>query len=120
MSRRNLFIVSFALIAVFATWYGLATVDVPDVSFNEAAAITDSKVKVIVSGLVASGDVGDDNGALTFSMRDGQGSVLRVQYEGQDPVTGDDVRTAFTEKRGVSVSGHSHGEYFHATGMTIH
>lgn len=120
MTRRSVFIVTFALIATLTTWYGLATVDVPELSFNEAATVNDSKKKVVVVGTVVSDKIEDSDGDLIFSMKDQQGTISRVQYGGQDPVSAEDVRDAYSGKKSVSISGHSHGDYFHATGMTIH
>ncbi len=120
MTRRSVFIVAFVLIAGLTTWYGLATVDIPELTFSQAASVNDSKKKVIVVGTIASDQVEDADGDLVFTMKDAGGTASRVQYAGQDPVSVADIKNAYKGKVSVSVSGHSHGDYFHATGMTIH
>jgi len=120
MNRRILFIGSFAVLIALAAWYGTATVDVPDLTFREAASINDAKKKVIVTGHLVSDQVESKDGSLAFRMRDAAGDTVRVQYEGEEPFTAEDLQRLYRDSGSLSVSGHSHGDYFHSTGMTLH
>ena len=120
MRRRILFVLSFAIIAVLATWYGTQTVEIPDLTIQQASAVHDSKKKVVITGSIASDRIDASDGGLSFEMKDATGVSSRVQYDGQDPVTPEQLRALFKQGQTLSVSGHSHGDYFHATGMTLH
>ncbi len=120
MNRRRITLLAFIFFAIGIIWYGSGLIKVPDITFKAAAAIGDAKQKVIVTGKLEPGAISTDGDGLSFSLKDGAGGVSRVNYTGDDPIEVPDLEKARTKGENVSVSGHSHSDYFHASGITIH
>lgn len=118
--RRVLFIVFFLLVTVGVVWYAASSVEIPQFTFEQAAGVGDSKKKVIVTGKVAEKDVTPEGSAITFYMLDSRGQESKVFYDGQDPVTAEQITAARQAGKNVSVAGHTCGDRFHTSGITIH
>lgn len=115
MRRRILFSLFFLLFATAAVWYASPFTRVPEVTFPEAASRNDGAKKVLVIGKVADRDIVPEGETVSFYMIDKQGNESRVQYDGSGPLTTGQLSDALKGSRQISVAGHSHGEYFHAT-----
>jgi hypothetical protein len=120
MNRRRWTLLAFVFFAGGIIWYGSGLIKVPDISFKQAAAINDAKQKVIVTGRLEPGPISQEGEGLSFQLKDGEGGVSRISYSGEDPIDVPELEKARTNGENVSVSGHSHGDYFHASGITIH
>jgi hypothetical protein len=120
MSRRTLYILLSLVFLAGVLWYASANVRVPEVSFTEAAreasANDDGKEKkVMVVGKVDAKKISVDGGEATFYMTDENGTESKISYSGSDPLTGGQLSKVAESGSRISIAGHSHGEYFHAT-----
>lgn len=120
MRRRILFTSLFILLGAAVFWYTNFELGVPRYSFDEAAKIGDSHVKVIVTGTLVEGQIGADAKGLTFYMKDSTGTPSKVFYDGQEKISTAQLESARSAGRSLSVSGHSCGDRFHSSGITIH
>jgi hypothetical protein len=114
--RRAVFILVFLLFIAGVVWYALAYVSVPKMTFAEAAAVGDAKKKVMIVGKVLpEGQSTPQEGEITFYMVDGTGAKLKVSLEGRDAFTPGQLNSVAKSQSEISIAGHSHGEYFHAS-----
>jgi hypothetical protein len=116
--RRALFILVFLLFIAGVVWYALAYVSVPKMTFAEAAQVGDSKKKVMIVGKVLpEGQSTPQEGAITFYMVDGTGTQLKVSLDERDAFTAGQLSSVAKSKSEISIAGHSHGDYFHASSI---
>lgn len=116
--RRAVFILVFLMFIGGVVWYALAYVSVPKMTFAEAANVGDSKKKVMVVGKVLpEGQSAPQEGAITFYMVDGAGAKLKVSLDERDAFTPGQLNNAAKTGSEISVAGHSHGDYFHASNI---
>jgi hypothetical protein len=116
--RRVVFILVFLLFIAGVVWYALAYVSVPTMTFAEAAQVGDSKKKVMVVGTVLpEGQSTPPEGAITFYMVDATGAKLKVSLDERDAFTSGQLNSAAKSKSEISIAGHSHGDYFHASAI---
>jgi hypothetical protein len=115
MRRRILFTLFFLVFVTAAVWYASPFTRVPQVTFPQAATHNDESKKVLVVGKVSDRDIVPEGESVIFYMIDQEGNESRVQYDGSGPLTAGQLADARKGSRQISVAGHSHGEYFHAT-----
>jgi hypothetical protein len=85
-------------------------------TFNEAAQVGDPKKKVMINGTVLEKDLhATTGGSSSFIMVDETGTQLKVSLDETDKFTPGQLSNAAKTKSKVSVAGHSHGDYFHAS-----
>src|SRR5436853_5832957 len=126
MSRRAVFIIAFVLFAGVVIWYGSAFVRVPEMSFRQAEKIDSQqtsdaqKKKVMVHGkVVAEKEIKADGGAVTFTLRDGEGTEMQVLYTGADALTPGGLQNAAKSSSTISVAGHVDPDHFHASSVYL-
>lgn len=112
MSRRLLLVCATLLFVGGVVWYAFGST--PTMSFAEAAQ-GGSEKKGIVVGTVTEASAPPNEAGVGFRMRDASGGESPVTYTGANPVDTTALRDAQRAKRTVSVMGHSHGSWFHAT-----
>jgi len=118
--RRLLFITFFLLVTAGVVWYAASSVEIPQYTFEQAAGVGDSKKKVIVTGKVIEKEVTPNGGSITFYMVDERGQESKIFYDGQDPVSAEQLAAARESGKNISVAGHTCGDRFHTSGITIH
>jgi len=124
MIRRYLYFGAAIVFVAVSLWYAAGFSGVPQVTFAQAAVMSDSVAKVMVPGRVDPGhgiEIGE--GGLTFYMKDNSGGVQRVVYDGAETVDTTTINEALSDGKGVEVAGHvcsdAQGERFHAKNIYI-
>jgi hypothetical protein len=114
MSRRTAYILFFAAAVIGAVWYSSTMVNIPMMSFNEAAMVGDSKKKIMVPVRVLKDKgVNAEGGTLTFFGKDREGTESKIFYDGEDPIEAGQILSAAERNSEISVAGHTCGERFH-------
>lgn len=116
MNRRALLLICTALFIGGVVWYAFGSV--PNMSFAEAAK-GGAEMKGIVTGTVTVASAPPSEPGLGFKMRDASGAESPVTYTGEVAVDSTALVDAQRTGRTVSVMGHSHGTWFHATELVL-
>lgn len=119
MQRRLTFVLLFLLFAAGIAWYASTHMTVPESSFTDAAKVGDSKKKILVTGRLAEKEIVPEGKALTFYMVDRDGIESKVFYDGQEEIEAATLADAKNAGRNVSVAGHTCGDRFHVSMITL-
>lgn len=119
MKRRTAVILIFLLFAAGVAWYASLNARAPEISFEQAAQVGDSKKKVLVSGRLLDRDIVPEGKSLTFYMVDNLGNESKIFYDGEEEIPHQMLADARKAGRSISVAGHTCGDRFHTSMITL-
>ncbi len=123
MSRRAIFTIATVLFLGIVVWSASGYVQVPRVTFAEAAKIDDGKAnetkkKVMVAGRVLPNrEIQADGSTVTFYMSDAAGMESKIFYDGPDSVPATKLKSVAQSGQKISVAGHVCGDRFHISSV---
>ena len=125
MNRRAGYLIAIALFIPLILWYAGTFSDLPEVTFSEAKAVSDTveNSRVLVAGVVVPDKEIKKEGGLTFYLKDEAGTQERVVYEGSDDIPPTELQDAMKKGAVVKVAGHmcsdGQGPRFHAKNVYL-
>lgn len=118
MKRRTVFVTGAALFLAVVILYAAKFIEVPDLTFAQAAQINDTQRKVMVTGRVLPDrSITPEGGTVTFYMVDGEGRESKIFYDGPDSVDPKALKECAQYGKTISVAGHTCGDRFHISSL---